>query len=173
MWVPHQIFCKSLRGKKSLEYHLISFLKHKIALTYISSFLTRIAILKFIRAPNICYSPAITSATYCIDSLSNIVEKYSVCLSVRGLTLVNILQMLWNLNMLLISGISMDRIENSIYMGLTVRLQRHTNVFWYNSAYGGGGDLKLFLACLFCSKCNKILMWHSDTQKQFLFLFLI
>ena len=37
----------------------------------------------------------------------------------------------------------------------------------------GGGDLKCILMCLYCNTCNKIYMWHSDTQNKFLFLFLI
>ena len=36
-----------------------------------------------------------------------------------------------------------------------------------------GGDLKRILACLYCNKCNKINMWHSDTQNKFLFLFFV
>ena len=55
-----------------------------------------------------------------------------------------------------------------VYMGNTVRLQRHTKVF------GGyvGKYLKRIFRCLYCNKCNKINMEHSDTETKFLFLFL-
>ena len=63
-----------------------------------------------------------------------------------------------------------------LYMGLTVRQQRHTKVFEYIMDNGGrGGDLKekRILTCLYCNKCNKINMEHSDTENKFLFLFLV
>ena len=56
----------------------------------------------------------------------------SVCLSVRrsvrALTLVNILRMFWNLEMLLISDIEWSVLK-ILCMGLKVHLQRHTKVF--------------------------------------------
>ena len=78
-----------------------------------------------------------------IFRLSNKVEKclciQFVCLSVcHALILVNIYQMAWNLNMLLMSNIAWTVLK-IVYMGLMVHLQRHTKVFWYIMADRGGG----------------------------------
>ena len=56
--------------------------------------------------------------------------------SVHALTLVNILQMSWNLYMLFIVDIEWTMVK-MVCMGLRVRLQRHTKVFRYIKAYGG------------------------------------
>ena len=77
-------------------------------------------------------------------TLSNTVEKClcirfvcpSVCLSVRALTLINILQMSWNWYMLFISDIAWTALK-MVYIRLTVCLKRHTNFFRYIKAYGG------------------------------------
>ena len=108
-------------------------------------------------------------------TLSNKVKKYLyirfVCLSVRPslypsvhtLSLVNILQKSWNLNMLFISDIAWTVLK-MVCMRQTVYLQRHTKIFRYIKAYEGK-YLKHKLICLCWNKCNIIDICHSDTQK--------
>ena len=59
----------------------------------------------------------------------------SVRLSIRALTLVNILQMSWNWYMLFISGIAWSVLK-IVYIRRMVCLQRHTKVFRYITVYG-------------------------------------
>ena len=87
---------------------------------------------------------------------------HSVCLSVRVLTLVNILQMSWNWCMLFISDIPWTVLK-MIYIRLMVCLQRHTKVFRYITAYGGK-CLKSILTYLDCTKYNEIDICHFDVQ---------
>ena len=58
----------------------------------------------------------------------------------------------------------MDRIENSIHMGLKVCLQKHIKGFRCIVAYGWG-ILKRILTYLYCAKYNEITACHSDKQK--------
>ena len=87
----------------------------------------------------------------------------SVRRSVRSLTLVNILQMSWNLSTLFLS-VTTWAILKMVYMGLTVHLQRHTNVFWYITAYEGK-TFKAYSNTIIDYKCNKTKVYHSDSQK--------
>ena len=96
-------------------------------------------------------------------TLSNKVQKYLyiwfVCLSVRpSVHAVNILQMFLIFYMFFISDIEWTVLK-MICMALSVRLERHTKVFRYISAYGGGGDLnfvKFIVTYLYCTKYNEI-----------------
>ena len=81
--------------------------------------------------------------------------------SVHVLTLVNVLQMSWNLYMLFISHIKWT-VNKMVYMGLKVRLQRHTKVLRYIKAYA---QKNLKRISTYCTKCNKINMCHLDIQK--------
>ena len=59
---------------------------------------------------------------------------HSICLSVHTLILENILKMS-SKHILFISDIAWTVLK-IVYVGLMVRLQRHTKVFKYNMAYG-------------------------------------
>ena len=85
-------------------------------------------------------------------------------IGVRALTLVNILQMSWNWYMLFISDIAWTVLK-MVYIRLMVCLQRHTKVFRYITAYGGGKSLKRILTHLNCTKYNEINIRYSDVQK--------
>ena len=50
-----------------------------------------------------------------------------------------------------------------VCMGFTVRLQRHTKVFWYVTVYGG--KMLHILEYLYSTKYNKINIYHSDIPK--------
>ena len=89
----------------------------------------------------------------------------SVCLSVRALTLKNILQMSWIWYMLFISDIAWTVLK-MVNIRLMVCLQRHTKVFRYITVYLKKNS-KRILTCLYCNKWNKINIWHSGTQKHF------
>ena len=66
----------------------------------------------------------------------------------------------------------MDRIENGIYGIHRSSTETHKSFLIHYSLWGVG-YLKRILTGLHCNKCNEIIMWHSDSQNKFLFLFLV
>ena len=102
------------------------------------------------RTKILCDNLQLFSKSILFLTLFNKVEKcnafgLSVCPSVHALTVVNILQMSWNLSMLFISDTAWSMLK-MIDIRLIVHLQKHTKLFRYISAYWGGrggGNSKL------------------------------
>ena len=87
---------------------------------------------------------------------------FSVCSSVRSLTLVNILHMTWNWYMLFVSDAEGTALK-MVCIRLMVSFQRHTKVFRYITNWEK--CLKLILTYLDCTKYNEINISHSHKQK--------
>ena len=92
---------------------------------------------------------------------------HSVSLSIHALTLVNWLQMHWNLCMLFIYDVAWTALK----MVCMIHQQRHPKVFWYITSYGEN-FLKRVLTylCSITYWCNLwwVYIWkkiYTDTQK--------
>ena len=92
---------------------------------------------------------------------------HSVCLSVHALTLVNILQMSWNLYVLFISDVALIVVK-MVLIELMDRLQRHTKIFQNIIIYGGSFFLIVYWLSKRCFSSLWITYINFKTFEEYL-----
>ena len=102
-------------------------------------------------------------------TLSNKVKKclciyLYICLSVRTLTLLNILQMSSNLYVLFISDIAWTVLKNGMHKSYDSSTKTYKS-FPIHCDLCGRKLLKCILTFLYCNKCSKINLCHLDIHK--------